>query len=170
MEPVDPLAALRDIRLPHDPSWWPPAPGWWLLGLLVLIVVALVVKGARTLLGRRRALRPLVAARYMLAHIESDLARDGDHVRAVRRLSVLLRRYLLARFPGAGPAALSGGQWARYVASVANGAGRAEDDLETLLEAPYRPGASDAARYAELVREVLSATSSPRPSRRSEAS
>ncbi|MCZ7598078.1 MAG: DUF4381 domain-containing protein [Gammaproteobacteria bacterium] len=92
------------------------------------------------MLGRRRALRPLVAARHMLAHIESDLARDGDHDRAVRRLSVLLRRYLLARFPGAGPAALSGGRWARYVASVAHGAGRAEDDLETLLRSAVPAG------------------------------
>lgn len=167
MEPADPLAALRDIRLPHDPSWWPPAPGWWLLGLVVL---SLAVLAARALLRRRRVMRPLVAARHMLAHIESDLARDGDHDRAVRRLSVLLRRYLLARFPDAGPAALSGRQWARYVASVAHGTGPEDDDLDTLLDAPYRPGASDASSYAALVRSVLAATASPRSSRGSEAS
>lgn len=165
MKPADPLAALRDIRLPHDPSWWPPAPGWWLIGLIGLIVAALAVPAARALLRRHRAMRPVVAARHKLADIESELARDGDHERALRRLSMLLRRYLLARFPGAGPAALSGRQWAKYLASVTHGAGYSDDELEVLLEAPYRPGAADASSYAALVREVLAATASGRSSR-----
>ena len=37
---------LRDIHLPDAVSWWPPAPGWWLVTglLLALVVVILVVK------------------------------------------------------------------------------------------------------------------------------
>ncbi|MDP7406676.1 MAG: DUF4381 domain-containing protein, partial [SAR324 cluster bacterium] len=27
----DPLAALRDVHLPPAVSWWPPAPGWWII-------------------------------------------------------------------------------------------------------------------------------------------
>ena len=32
----DPLAELRGYHPPDPVSWWPPAPGWWLLALLIL--------------------------------------------------------------------------------------------------------------------------------------
>ena len=34
---------LRDIHLPAEPSWWPPAPGWWLLAVLALLVIVVVL-------------------------------------------------------------------------------------------------------------------------------
>jgi len=48
---------------------------------------------------------------------------------------------------------------------VTHGAGHSDDELEVLLEAPYRPGAADASSYAALVREVLAATASGRSAR-----
>ncbi|MGB0719658.1 MAG: DUF4381 domain-containing protein, partial [Bdellovibrionales bacterium] len=38
------LSRLRDIRGLEDVSWWPLAPGWWiLLGLVLAIVLGLVL-------------------------------------------------------------------------------------------------------------------------------
>ena len=31
MMQADSLAQLRDIQLPEPISWWPLAPGWWVL-------------------------------------------------------------------------------------------------------------------------------------------
>ena len=51
MQP-DPLAQLRDIQLPVPISWWPLAPGWW-----VLIIFAACLLGwcVLTLMKRHRA-------------------------------------------------------------------------------------------------------------------
>ena len=59
MQP-DALAQLRDIHLPVEPAWWPPAPGWWLLALLVLAAVGFIAQRAIRTHRRRRPLRRAV--------------------------------------------------------------------------------------------------------------
>jgi hypothetical protein len=45
---------LRDVHVPPSPSWWPLAPGWWLvLGAVLLLVVGI---GVWRLRRRRRQL------------------------------------------------------------------------------------------------------------------
>ena len=35
-----PLADLRPLMAPAPVSWWPPAPGWWILAFLCIIALA----------------------------------------------------------------------------------------------------------------------------------
>ena len=44
MEQQDPLAQLRDIHLPDPVGFWPLAPGWWILGLLILILLGVALR------------------------------------------------------------------------------------------------------------------------------
>ena len=32
----NPLVNLKDIHLPSPVSFWPPAPGWWILAVLLI--------------------------------------------------------------------------------------------------------------------------------------
>jgi hypothetical protein len=44
-------ARLRDLQAPAEPSWWPPAPGWWLVALAAVALAAIAI---RALLPWRR--------------------------------------------------------------------------------------------------------------------
>ena len=151
-DPADPLAALKDLRLPSDPSWWPPAPGWWLLALLLLVVLSgLVVVALRA----RASGRPVREARRALGEIEADFAEDGDRARAARQVSELLRRYLMARLPPERVAGLQGRQWARFLAAHCPRLSLDHNEVAALIESTYRPDPPDLARLFELARAVI---------------
>ena len=50
---------LRDVHVPPAPPLWPPAPGWWLLAVAVLLLLAAVWAIARWRKRRRQAWRTL---------------------------------------------------------------------------------------------------------------
>lgn len=149
----DALQALRAYRLPDPVAWWPPAPGWWMLAILMLAVIA----GALWLLfERRRRLAAAKQAQQELNRLRHDLALRKDTVSFVRRLSVLLRRYALARFPRDDVAALTGEDWLVFLDAQGgngrflNGPGR------HLADAPYRAGADvPAEQLAALVEDWI---------------
>ncbi|MBB4724093.1 DUF4381 domain-containing protein [Xanthomonas euvesicatoria] len=74
---------LRDVHLPPSPSWWPLAPGWW----LVIAVVVLVMGSAWVWWWRQRQRQ-----RRWLAAFDAELARATTPAQRLAAVSVLLRR------------------------------------------------------------------------------
>lgn len=100
------LQNLNDIVAPGPVPWWPPAPGWYVV-LLVLAVLLLwgafrFVRGWRRDRYRREALRELKKVR---------VAGAG----AAGLLPVLLKRTALSAWPRAEVAALSGNEWHAFL-------------------------------------------------------
>jgi hypothetical protein len=135
----DPLAGLRGYHLPEPVTWWPPAPGWWLLTGLALIGVALLLYGAYRYRRRGALARQ---ARAELAALQAAFERERDPVALARGLSRLLRRFALARFPRQEVAGLTGEAWLAFL-DTHGGEGRFRDGPgRVLIDAPYRLAAT----------------------------
>jgi hypothetical protein len=129
---------LRDIHLPSPVSWWPPAPGWWLLAGLVLGVGALIWWWRR----RRRRIRfaAVTLARGEFQEIaEAFRAHKEAPEEIVRQLSVLLRRLSISLFPRAEAAGLTGEAWLAFLDRPLQRAAFSGGEGRILAEAPYRP-------------------------------
>lgn len=99
----NPLAQLQDIQLPDPVSWWPLAPGWW---LLIFIALAIIVTTSIFLWRRhqhnayrRQALKELSA----LDIVAENHAHDLNHVHII---STILRRTVKTAYPQQGLEAL----------------------------------------------------------------
>lgn len=131
----DPLAALRPLHLPEPVGWWPPAPGWWLLGLLLML--GLCAAGwwiART----RRRNRYRREALLELRRLHEGWTESGDSHQFASAAGSLLRRAALVRFARAEVAPLCQEQWLAFLDTsgqthdFSSGPGRA------LVTAAYR--------------------------------
>lgn len=101
MDPNASLANLRDIALPEPPPLWPPAPGVWVL----LIMIAAVVTALAVFWYRR--------------WIDNAYRRAGvallEEAKTVRDVNIVLKRVALAVFPRPEVAPLYGDDWAAFL-------------------------------------------------------
>lgn len=147
----DPLAELRGLHMPEPVSWWPPAPGWWLVAVIVMI--ALVGLSIRI---RRQLRSPLRAARAELVQLEAQHARQPDNRQTVGALSALLRRSALAQFPNAHAASLCGQGWLEFLDRTARTDQFSRGPGVVLTSAPYQPdGHADVDALFQLTRDWL---------------
>jgi hypothetical protein len=125
---------LHEIELPATVAWWPPAPGWWLLPLLI----ALLIVGfywLRIIMRRPRLKR---AAQAELERLLQATAAGEDELKCVQQLSRLLRRIGISYLPRASSAGVIGRDWYRKLNALGNTTGFSEGSIELLLSAPYQ--------------------------------
>lgn len=129
------LSQLRDIHLPAPISWWPPAPGWWLLAVLVmaiLFVLYFLYRRRQRNDWRRSALAELTRLRLQYQ------AQPSSPQIIVSELSVLLRRVAISCFPREEVAMLSGDKWLAFLdRGMGEGAAFQSEQGRLLAVAPY---------------------------------
>jgi hypothetical protein len=125
---------LRDIHAAAQPAFWPPAPGWWVLAvLLIALLVLSTVWGFR----RYRLYRLKLQIMDEIGDL-SDCCTDNTE-EFTARLSMLLRRIALRRHSRERVASLTGSDWLRFLDET-GGNGDFEHGIGQVLEVgPYRP-------------------------------
>lgn len=153
---MNPLAQqalqLRDIHLPGPQAFWPPAPGWWIVAVAFALLLAwMAAVAVRRHRAHRRRQRVLAA----VTSLEEELGGEPTPA-TLARVSVLLRRLALMRFPRRQVAALTGNAWLEFL-DTSGGNGRfAGGPGRVLALGPYQralPSDLDTSALAALVRE-----------------
>ncbi|MFK8013976.1 MAG: DUF4381 domain-containing protein [Gammaproteobacteria bacterium] len=143
---------LRDIHLPAPVSWWPPAPGWWLLAGVLVALIILWFRRRSQLKVRRAGLRSLT-------EIEREFRAHGDGQRLSADVSTLLRRVCLTYLPRESVASLTGKAWRDAMASVVASRGVLSDKVAwQIVHGPYNPSQEvEGATMVDQVRRWLGA-------------
>lgn len=126
--------ALKDIHLPELPTWWPPAPGWWMLGiLLILLIIGFprLLRWIKQCSNKKLALREFQRIRKIY-----DQRRDQKQL--VGELSILLRRTIIGYYGRANIAGLTGEKWIRQLNALPQQSLFSEEQQELLINGQYR--------------------------------
>ena len=152
---------LRDIHLPDPISWWPPAPGWWLLALGVLAVAIIVF----TRLRRPKPGRSVKAdSRLRLESLVREYDQHRDAQRLLGDLSSLLRRVSLSFYDRTQIASLTGEAWLAQLDRALGGDDFSRGAGRALAAGPYRPNPQvDSAGLLALCRRWIDALPEPAP-------
>lgn len=129
---ADPLQNLRDIQMPMQPHWWPPAPGWWILLAIILLGIGVVA----FLHWQRKHWQQKI-----LDEVENAVRQHADNrQQQITGLSEILRRVALRAFSREQVANLYGIKWLEFLDEHAAKTGSfMQHDMRVLADETYRP-------------------------------
>ena len=150
---MDPLEQLRDLHMPEPISFWPPAFGWWIVLLLILICVAIGLWVKRY----RRATAPRRVALATLLDLQATFHETNDTPKLMAGLSQLLRRYALVCFGRQNVAGLTGLAWLKFLDEHGKTPLFSGEQVQQALTAvPYgAQGSVDAGEMVNLVKRWI---------------
>ncbi|VAW98600.1 hypothetical protein MNBD_GAMMA22-1579 [hydrothermal vent metagenome] len=105
--------ALRDIHLPDSILWWPLAPGWWIVAVLIVILALSLYVYKKTYFSRK--LKKNI--KLELEHCNQQYLNKKNAQIFIQQLSSLLRRVSLHQFEDKNIAKLHGVAWLEFLDS-----------------------------------------------------
>ena len=112
----DPLQQLKTLHLPPEPSWWPPAIGWWLLILSMIILITWIVF---KVVRHYQTTRPIRHGKLLIDKLYEEY--QEGHIseeRFAHASNQIIKRVLV---PGLGKqqyAKLSGDEWLKALDQI----------------------------------------------------
>lgn len=107
----DPLAQLQDIHLPPEIGIWPPAWGWWVLLVFILVSIGALVFFIQRKKSRN-AYRSLAMTELNNIEKQYSIEQNSEYLQA---LSIILRRTALSGFGSQFNASLKGKEWLEWL-------------------------------------------------------
>lgn len=136
MADLDPgsLDRLHDIVAPVPVPWWPPAPGWHVVGGLALVLLGAGVWAAVSRWNRNRYRRDALK--------ELDRITRDPRGPALAEIAELVKRTALAAFPRDKVASLTGEAWLAFLDATGGTATFTRGAGQVLRDAAYRRNAA----------------------------
>lgn len=131
---ASPLQQLRDIHLPPPVSNWLLAPGWYVLGFILILTLAFFTLRA---FNKMRQMRAKKAALRYLQNLQQKFYEPGKAKLVVAELSTLLRRVALAKYPRQQVAGLNGHSWLIFLDHTGDTQQFSQGTGRLLTIAPY---------------------------------
>jgi hypothetical protein len=122
---------LKAMEMPEAISGWPLAPGWWVVLVLLLSLIACVI-----VYIRKKLIDPRRFALAELKKIEQAYQENQNKAELLIACNSLLKRMALRFYPRSHVASLSGEEWIRLLKKMAE-----IDDqhiFELLVTGPYQ--------------------------------
>jgi hypothetical protein len=130
---------LKDIHLPDSILWWPPAPGWWVLGVVFIIFLFLMLlllpKLWRWL--RYKPVRSLSLKEFYL--IKQSHQQQADQKQTLQAITTLLRRTVMSKSGRIGHAGVVGDDWINQLNQMSQKDCFTQAQGELLKHGRYQP-------------------------------
>lgn len=134
MTETDPLTTLKDIHVPDPILWWPLAPGWYLVLIIILLsglfLTFRLYKRHKYALAKKQAL-------LLLINYQKLYEKEPNAPKTCAQISELLRRVALVYYPREQVASLHGDQWLEFLNQTSKGI-EFESVRHLLLDAPFK--------------------------------
>ncbi|MDQ7048819.1 MAG: DUF4381 family protein [Enterobacterales bacterium] len=104
----NPLDQLKDIHLPEPVTFFPSAPGWWLLGIIILSIISYLIY-------RHYRYKKLIRLITPATQEIKQLTQADPSASSLAQLSALLKRISLVYFPKAQVASLQAEPWFEFL-------------------------------------------------------
>ncbi len=131
----DLLSQLKDIHAAPAVPWWPPAPGWWALALLLM---AMLFWLGRRVVARYRVYQRRKQMLGWVDHLNASVDPGRDPQAYLSTLNRIFKLVALRAFPASQCAALAGEDWSDFLTNNMKKA-RLVESLSVLASGPYEP-------------------------------
>ncbi len=126
---------LKDIHLPEGILWWPPSPGWWLLGVMLIAFLLILPRLWRWL--RYKPVKSLSLKALDLIRKNHQL--KADRKQTLQAITGLLRRTVITKSGRIGHAGVVGDDWLNQLNLMSNKNCFLPAQCELLKQGRYQP-------------------------------